>query len=119
MSDSKVESVETLGLIDSGAGGKFIDQNFAKRSGFNILKLDHPVRALNVDGTENKKGIITTYVNLDLVVNGRKTRERLFVTGLGRERIILGFPWLTEQNPDINWKTGELSWREEKKRQFF
>ena len=24
-----------------------------------------------------------------------------------------------EQNPDINWKTGELSWRKEKKRRFF
>ena len=73
MSDCSVENVETLGLIDSGAGGKFVDQNFAKKSGFNILKSDHPVRALNVDGTENKKGIITTYVNLDLVINGRKT----------------------------------------------
>jgi hypothetical protein len=77
MSDSKVENVETLGLIDSGAGGKFVDQNFAKKSGFNILKLDHPVRAYNVDGTENKKGIITSYVDLDLTVNGRTTRERL------------------------------------------
>ena len=25
------ENVETLALIDSGAGGKFIDQNFAKK----------------------------------------------------------------------------------------
>jgi hypothetical protein len=73
MSDSKVENVETLGLIDSGAGGKFVDQNFAKKSGFKILKLDHPVRALNIDGTENKKGIITTYVNLDLIINKRET----------------------------------------------
>ena len=26
------ENVKTLALIDSGAGGKFIDQNFAKRN---------------------------------------------------------------------------------------
>ena len=38
----------------------------------------------------------------------------LLVTGLGKERIILGFPWLQEQNPDINWKTGKFSWREMK-----
>ena len=30
-------SVKTLGLIDSGAGGKFIDQNYAKRMGFKRL----------------------------------------------------------------------------------
>ena len=55
MSDSIVESVETLGLIDSGAGGKFIDQNFTKESGFKTLKLEEPLRVLNVDGTENKR----------------------------------------------------------------
>jgi hypothetical protein len=43
-------TVETL--IDSGAGGLFIDQNYAKN--FNINYLDKPVKAYNVDGTENK-----------------------------------------------------------------
>ena len=33
------------------------------------------------------------------------------VTGLGKQQIILGFPWLREQNPDINWQTGEFKWR--------
>ena len=36
---------------------------------------------------------------------------QLLVTGLGNQRIILGFPWLNECNPDINWKTGEFKWR--------
>jgi hypothetical protein len=71
-----------------------------------------------VDGTENKRGTIKTYVKLDLEINGRKTNTELLVTGLGKERIILGFPWLNEHNPDINWKNGEFSWREMKKRRF-
>ena len=48
------ENVETLGLIDSGAGGEFIDQNYARNSGFKIQKLEEPLKAMNVDGTENK-----------------------------------------------------------------
>ena len=72
-----------------------------------------------MDGTENKRGTITTYVNLDLEINGRKTNTELLVTGLGKERIILGFPWLNdEHNPDIYWKTGEFTWRETRKRRF-
>ena len=51
-------------------------------------------------------------------INGRKTNTELLVTGLGKERIILGFPWLNEQNPNINWKTGEFSWRDPPKRRF-
>jgi hypothetical protein len=39
-------------LIDSGADGLFIDQNFTQN--FNINYLDEPVKAYNVDGTENK-----------------------------------------------------------------
>ena len=109
-----VENVETLGLIDSGAGGKFVDQNFTKKSGFKTLKLEEPLRVLNVDRTKNKRGTIKDYVELNLEINGRKSLEQpeLMVTGLGKEQIILGFPWLTDHNPDINRKTGQFSWRE-------
>ena len=63
ISGSELKNVETLGLIDSGAGGKFIDQNYARAAGFKLCKLETPLRAYNVDGTENKWGTIKTYVN--------------------------------------------------------
>ena len=107
------QTVETLGLIDSGAGGKFIDQNYARKIGCNIQKLEESLIARNVDGTKNKQGTITSYVDLDLTICGRTRKTRLFVTGLGKQRIILGFPWLNEQNPDIDWKTGKFEWRKE------
>ena len=112
ISDTEVKNVETLGLIDSGAGGKFIDQNYVQSAGFKTHALETPLRAYNVDGTENKRGTIKNYVKLDLEINRWKIPTKLFVTGLGKEQIILGFPWLTEENPDINWKTGKFSWRE-------
>jgi hypothetical protein len=40
----------------------FIDQNYAKNLDINYL--DKPVKAYNVDGTENKQGMINAYVNL-------------------------------------------------------
>ena len=50
------KAVETLTMIDCGAGGKFIDQHYAQR--FDVKKLDQPHKVYNVDGTENKKGMI-------------------------------------------------------------
>ena len=38
-------------------------------------------------------------------------RDRLYVTGLGNQQIILGFTWLKEMNPIIDWKEGTLEWR--------
>src|SRR6266446_9933203 len=35
----------------------------------------------------------------------------LLISGLGKQKIILGLPWLRKENPDINWKTGEIKWR--------
>lgn len=68
-----------------------------------------------MDGTKNKQGRITSFVELELTINKRKRKEQLLVTELEKQRIILSFPWLHEQNPDINWKEGTLSWREESK----
>ena len=111
-SENGKKIIETLGLINSGAGGKFIDQNFVKKAGIRTQNLETPMKARNIDRTENKRGTIRQFVDLDLKINGRSCNTRLLVTGLGNERIILGFPWLAEQNPDINWRTGEFKWRD-------
>src|ERR1700678_2963506 len=109
--DQSGKTVETPALVDSGAGGKFIDQNFARNSKMDIYNLKKPMKALNVDGTENKRGTIKQYVDLTFTINGQPQTQRLFLTGLGKQKIILGFPWLQEQNPVINWKTGEFCWQ--------
>jgi hypothetical protein len=99
------QTVETL--IDSSAGGLFIDQNYAKN--FEISYLDEPVRAYNMDRTENKRGTINAYVNLEFKLGDQKFNECFYVTGLGKQRIILGFPWLHKYNPIIDWKKREIT----------
>jgi hypothetical protein len=54
----KNELIETWPLVDSGTGGTFMDQNYAQKHGFNLTKLEYPIMARNVDGTENKQGTI-------------------------------------------------------------
>ena len=85
ISETEQKTIETLGLTDSGAGEKFIDQNYARLIGFETHTLKMPIQAYNVDRTENKRGTIKFYVNLDLEINGRKMKTQLLVTGLGKE----------------------------------
>jgi hypothetical protein len=98
----KNEPIKTRSLVDSGAGGTFMDQNYARKHGFNLTKLEYPITARNVDGTENKQGTIRYYTDLDLHVNGKTNTERFLITGLGNQKIILGLPWLRKYNPEIN-----------------
>ena len=55
------QTVETL--IDCGAGGLFIDKNFARK--FKVKNLEQLIKAFNVDGTKNKKGMTKSYVDLE------------------------------------------------------
>ena len=78
-------NVETIALIDSGAGGKFIDQNFAKKENLETKDLKNPLTVYNVDSTLNKTGTIKKYVELPMIINGKKTTERLL--GLGNSKL--------------------------------
>ena len=48
------ETIETKALLDTGAGGKFIDQNFVQNQKIKTKNLEHPTKVFNVDGTPNK-----------------------------------------------------------------
>jgi hypothetical protein len=90
----KNEPIKTRPLVDSGTGGTFMEQNYARKEGFNLTKLEYPITAQNVDGTENKQGTICYYMDLDLYVNGKTNTEQFLITGLENQKIILGLPWL-------------------------
>ena len=78
---NKERTVETKALLDTGAGGKFIDQNFVLAHGIRTHKLEKPITVYNVDGTKNKTGMITRYVDVKLQVGDRIRTTRLMVTG--------------------------------------
>jgi Retroviral aspartyl protease len=103
--------VDTTTLLDTGAGGKFINQNFVRNQKIETKELKYPIEVFNVDGTPNKQGTITEYTQLDLTINGQTRTHNLLVTGLGKQKIILGYPWFKQTNPDINWKECTLTWQ--------
>ena len=104
-------TVETPALIDSGAGGTFIDQNYVRRIRYKLMELETPVKAYNMDRTENKKRTIKNYIDLQFSLNGKEFQEQFYVTGLGKQKVILGLPWLRKHNPEINWQTGKFEWQ--------
>jgi len=105
------ENVETPTLLDSGAGGVFLDQNYARKLKVKEIVLDKPIIARNVDGTLNKKGTIRTYVDLQFKIGEKQFKERFYITGLGKQKMILGLPWLKKHNPLVDWKNGTLTWQ--------
>jgi hypothetical protein len=86
----------------------FIDIRTIIRLGIGTRRLKKPRTVTNVDETTNRARRINRYTNLQFNYN-RKTEDlSVFVTNLGRDRIILGLLWFQKLNPTISWKQGEL-----------
>jgi hypothetical protein len=75
-SNKSKEIVETQTLINSGAGGTFIDQNYARKLNLETQLLDTPLTARNIDGTVNKRGTIKSYVDLRFKLGDKTFDER-------------------------------------------
>jgi len=100
-------------MIDCGAEGNFIDQTYTAIMGIKKTALARPIKVQNIDGTLNQAGTITHYVNITLEIGERKRNEWLYITKLGKQKVILGTPWLKKENPDINWQLSMINWRNE------
>jgi len=104
----KSVGTHTTGLIDCRAGGIFIDKTFVKENNIKTTPLQKHIPVRNVDGTLNQAGSITDCVWTKIRIGGEEFGIRLLVSGLGKESIILGLPWLKRHNPKIDWEKGTL-----------
>jgi len=103
---SEVHSVKAL--LDSGATGKFIDRDFIRTKGINTQSISCPIPVYNVDGSPNEAGQISEVVDVVLHYKTHSERTLLTVSSLGRQSMILGYTWLKDHNPEVNWQTREV-----------
>ncbi|QRV99243.1 Transposon Tf2-7 polyprotein [Ceratobasidium sp. AG-Ba] len=97
-------------LVDSGSSKNFLDINFAKNNNIPLTPLVNPRTVIAIDGKElpNK---IKSKTTLEVEIEGWTFDVTFFVMDLGDTDMILGLDWLQEADPDINWKTLEISWK--------
>lgn len=89
-------------MIDSGATGLFIDEEFVRKMGLKTHKKRRPSPLSLFDGTKVKD--ITEKVYLNLHLRGMVQKLACDVTVLSHYAIILGLPWLKTYNPHIDWR---------------
>jgi len=103
---SEVHSVKVL--LDSGATGNFIDQDFVRTKGINTQSISRPILVYNMDGSPNEAGQISEVVDVVLHYKTHSERTLLAVSSLRKQNMILGYTWLKDHNPKVNWQTGEV-----------
>jgi hypothetical protein len=101
-----------MALIDCGAMGCFIDIEWAKLNNIPMRPLTNPIPVYNIDGTANDASMITDITDVVLRYENHSECTQLAVTHLGKQSMILGYNWLRNHNPEINWQTKDvkMSW---------
>jgi len=103
---SELHSVKAL--LDSRATGSFINQDFVHSKGMNVRTLSRNIPVFNVDGSPNETGQISKIVDVVLRYKTHSKRMLLAVSRLGKQSLILGYDWLKDHNPKIDWEKGEV-----------
>jgi hypothetical protein len=98
----------TQALIDCGATGCFIDIKWVKLNNVPTRPLTKPIPVYNVNGTANDTGMITDIADVILRYQNHSERTQLVITHLGKQSLILGYNWLCNHNPEINWQTKDV-----------
>ena len=102
------EGITVEALLDSGMMGLVMSSEFPRKQGFKLKKLNKPMYVRNVDGSLNKEGPIKHMVEVNIYYQGHRERLEIDVIGGQKWTVILGMPWLTCHNPEIDWRTGEV-----------
>src|SRR5258708_7414106 len=103
---SVAKRAEVIALVDSGATENFMNLQYAEWLRLPIKQMDKPRKLLNVDGTENKSGELHHYTDLQVQTGNTCTNLRFYLTELGEQKAILGYPWFAATQPKIDWKKG-------------
>ncbi len=79
------------------------------------VRKDHPYGLRTIDQTKISydDGMVTKEtVQLSVVINVSTETLSFEITDTGKHDIVLGLPWFQKHNPDIDWITGQLRWRQ-------
>ena len=95
-------------LVDSGATECFINPKAVIQLGIKTKQLKFPQRVKNIDRTYNKAGQIMEAAILSVKFKGKESRHCFLVADVGDKDVILGYPFLEDFDPQINWQTGSL-----------
>jgi hypothetical protein len=102
------EVLATNALLDCRATSLFINTEYVKQKRLTVQNLARPIPVYNVNGTLNEAGEISGIVDVVLWYKGHTERAQFVVTGLGKQDLILGYTWLCEHNPEVDWQTNTV-----------
>jgi hypothetical protein len=107
---SRSKRAKTVTLLDSGATENFMNIKYAQKMKLPIQQLTEERRLFNVNGMQNKAGSLKYFTDVTTRMGEKSTRLQYFLTDLGENQVILGYPWFASAQPWIDWVKGWIDY---------
>jgi hypothetical protein len=103
---TRSKRAEAVALLDSGAMENFMNLEYTKYLRLPIQHLKEPRKLFNVDGTPNQSRELQYFADLQVQTGTQCQTLQFFLSNLGENKVILGYPWFAAFQPWIDWKRG-------------
>ena len=116
-------SIMANALIDSGASGNFISDQYIKKHAIKTRKLLSPQHIHTIDGSPSKSSNITSYCILCICVDKQILISKLYITHLGKDKMWSSFlamdsftnkgnyfPWCASRWQQWQWQVTVWQW---------
>jgi len=107
-------SVTINAMIDSGATEDLIDREDCNKHGIKMIKTKYPGESYLADGNPTAMGPVTHITKVPMDISSHRELATFQVANLENHEVILGMPWLSEDNPTIDWNDKRITFNSER-----
>ena len=102
------KKVPVEAFLDCRATECFVSQRFIDEHWLGVRYMKTPRKIKNADGSPNAGGSLRYYTNLTVITGDQSHPLRFYITDIGPDNLILGYPWFTATNITPDWKNGTI-----------
>ena len=101
-------TINVEAMVDCGASTVFLSEKIVTALELDTQKFFKPIPLSNIDGTTNKAGALTDFIELEMTIGEHANSQMFAITNIGYDDVIIGIDWLREHNPEIDWAEGTV-----------
>ena len=102
------KKVPVEAFLDCRATECFASQRFIDDHRLGVRYMKTPRKIENADGSPNTGGNLRYYIDLTVVTGTQSHPLRFYVTDIGPDNLVLGYPWFKATNITPDWTSGTI-----------
>ena len=102
------KKVAVEAFLDCGATECFVSQRFIDEHRLGVRYMKTPRKITNADGSPNAGGNLRYYTDFTVTTGTQSHPLQFYITDIGPDDLVLGYPWFEVTNITPDWKTGTI-----------